>query len=57
VGYLISFAIDRKSYYERMKERLLKAVPGWPPPAEKPQRNGVRGADTGTSAPEAGAGF
>jgi H+/Cl- antiporter ClcA len=57
VGYLISFAIDRKSYYERMKERLLKAVPGWPPQPEKPQRNGVRGADPGTSAPEAGAGF
>ena len=27
VGYLISFVIDRKSYYERMKERLLKALP------------------------------
>jgi H+/Cl- antiporter ClcA len=57
VGFLISYAIDRKSYYERMKERLLKAVPGWPPPPEKPQRNGVRGTDPGTSAPEAGAGF
>ena len=58
VGYLISFAIDRKSYYERMKERLLKALPNWPPPPDKPQRNGVRGAaDQGASAPEPGAGF
>jgi H+/Cl- antiporter ClcA len=42
VGYLISFTIDRKSYYERMKERLLKALPNWPPPPEKPGRNGKR---------------
>jgi H+/Cl- antiporter ClcA len=42
VGYLISFAIDRKSYYERMKERLLKALPDWPPKPEKPARNGLR---------------
>ncbi|MBP7449297.1 MAG: chloride channel protein [Flavobacteriales bacterium] len=57
VGFLISFAIDRKSYYERMKERLLKALPGWPPPPEKPQRNGVRGVEPGPNAPEPGAGF
>jgi H+/Cl- antiporter ClcA len=30
VGYLIAFTIDRKSYYERMKERLLKALPAQP---------------------------
>jgi H+/Cl- antiporter ClcA len=57
VGFLISFAIDRKSYYERMKERLLKALPGWPPPPEKPQRNGVRGVDPVPKAPDPGAGF
>jgi len=27
VGYLIAYVVDRKSYYERMKERLLKAMP------------------------------
>ncbi|MBK6371477.1 MAG: chloride channel protein, partial [Flavobacteriales bacterium] len=26
-GYLIAMAIDRKSYYERMKLRLLQALP------------------------------
>lgn len=58
VGYMIAYVVDRKSYYERMKERLLKALPDWPPPPEKPQRNGVRGAaDPNSSAPEAGAGF
>lgn len=29
VGYLIAYVVDRKSYYERMKERLLKAMPEW----------------------------
>jgi len=29
VGYLIAYVVDRKSYYERMKERLLKAIPDW----------------------------
>lgn len=48
VGYLIAFTIDRKSYYERMKERLLKTLPDWKPdvqpelplqvPADPPQR-------------------
>ncbi|HRZ78334.1 MAG TPA: chloride channel protein, partial [Bacteroidales bacterium] len=57
VGFLISYAIDRKSYYERMKERLLKALPDWPPPPDKPQRNGVRGTDKGPNVPEVGAGF
>jgi H+/Cl- antiporter ClcA len=33
VGYLIAFTIDRKSYYERMKERLLRALPDRPLPA------------------------
>ncbi len=32
IGYLIAFTVDRKSYYERMKERLLKALPEWNPP-------------------------
>ncbi|MBK7384923.1 MAG: chloride channel protein [Flavobacteriales bacterium] len=27
VGYLIAYVVDRKSFYERMKERLLKAMP------------------------------
>lgn len=31
IGYLIAFTIDRKSYYERMKERLLKTLPDWNP--------------------------
>jgi H+/Cl- antiporter ClcA len=33
-GYLIAFAFDRKSYYERMKERLLKAIPNYKPEPE-----------------------
>jgi len=49
VGYLISFTIDRKSYYERMKERLLKALPDWPPKPEKPVRNGMRNGGEGVS--------
>lgn len=49
VGYLISFTIDRKSYYERMKERLLKALPDWPPKAEKPAQNGWRRENEGVS--------
>jgi H+/Cl- antiporter ClcA len=48
VGYLISFTIDRKSYYERMKERLLKALPDWPPKPEKPAQNGLRRDVEGT---------
>ena len=40
-----------------MKERLLKALPDWPPPPDKPQRNGVRGTDKGPNVPEVGAGF
>lgn len=36
VGYLIAYVVDRKSYYERMKERLLKAMPDWKGPAEQP---------------------
>lgn len=51
VGYLIAFTIDRKSYYERMKERLLKALPDWPPRPEKPARNGRR--DAAPEPPEA----
>jgi H+/Cl- antiporter ClcA len=42
VGYLIAFTVDRKSFYERMKERLLKALPGWPPVAEPPSPKGAR---------------
>lgn len=34
VGYLIAFAIDRKSYYGRMRDRLLAAVPGYKPEPE-----------------------
>ena len=41
VGYLISFAIDRKSYYHRMKERLLKGLPGCP---AKPEQRPSGGA-------------
>jgi H+/Cl- antiporter ClcA len=33
-GYMIAFVIDRKSYYERMKERLLRAMPDWKPEEE-----------------------
>ncbi|MDQ3099795.1 MAG: chloride channel protein [Bacteroidota bacterium] len=29
IGYLIAFTVDRKSYYERMKERLLRSLPEW----------------------------
>lgn len=38
MGYLIAFAIDRKSYYGRMRDRLLAAVPNYKPepvPEEK----------------------
>ena len=41
VGYLIAYVVDRKSYYERMKDRLLKAMPDWPL-EEEPQPAGVR---------------
>nr|AIA12422.1 Voltage gated chloride channel [uncultured bacterium] len=34
VGYLIAYVIDRKSYYERMKDRLLRALPDWSPEPE-----------------------
>jgi hypothetical protein len=30
-GYLISYTVDRKSYYERMKNRLLATLPNWTP--------------------------
>ncbi len=35
VGYLIAYVVDRKSYYERMKERLLKAMPDWKGPGNE----------------------
>ncbi len=41
VGYLIAYVVDRKSYYERMKDRLLKGLPDWPP-KEEVQPAGVR---------------
>ena len=34
VGYLVAYVVDRKSYYERMKERFLKSIPDWPPRPE-----------------------
>jgi len=38
MGYLIAFAIDRRSYYGRMRDRLLAAVPGYKPePTQRPQ--------------------
>ena len=51
VGYLIAYLIDHKSYYERMKDRLLRTLPGWSPePEAAPQaavvpRTGDRGRD------------
>jgi len=43
-GYLIAMAIDRKSYYERMKLRLLQALPIEDrPPAEPPPPTPPRG--------------
>lgn len=39
MGYLIAFAFDRKSYYERMKERLLKAIPNYKPEPVPEQRD------------------
>lgn len=38
IGYLIAFSIDRKSYYERMKERLLRSLPTPPPEQRRPPR-------------------
>ncbi|MCW5899324.1 MAG: chloride channel protein [Flavobacteriales bacterium] len=29
IGYLIAYTIDRKSYYERMRDKLLAALPGY----------------------------
>ncbi len=40
VGYLIAYVVDRKSYYERMKERLLKAMPDWKPEEAPPPDEG-----------------
>ncbi len=37
-GYLIAFAIDRKSYYGRMRDRMLAAIPGYSPEAP-PEEN------------------
>jgi len=31
VGYLIAYVIDRKSYYERLKDRLVREIPNWSP--------------------------
>ncbi|MEO8588746.1 MAG: chloride channel protein [Flavobacteriales bacterium] len=36
VGYLIAYVIDPKSYYERMKDRLLRALPDWEPEPDGP---------------------
>jgi hypothetical protein len=36
VGYLIAFTIDRKSFYERMKDRLLSVLPEWNTLKEQP---------------------
>lgn len=43
VGFLISYTVDRKSYYERMKNRLLATLPNWPPPSP-PRRRSVPGS-------------
>lgn len=37
-GYLIAFAFDRKSYYEKMKERMLKAIPNYKPEAQPEEK-------------------
>jgi len=37
IGYLIAYTVDRKSYYERIKMRLLAALPDWPPKGERPE--------------------
>lgn len=42
VGYLIAYVVDRKSYYERMKERLLKAMPDWKTEEVQAPQPGVR---------------
>ncbi|MBK8499677.1 MAG: chloride channel protein [Flavobacteriales bacterium] len=42
VGYLIAYVVDRKSYYERMKERLLKALPDYEAPEAPPTGAGQR---------------
>ena len=38
-GYLIAMAIDRKSYYERMKLRFLAAIAPTDPPEPHPRRS------------------
>ncbi|HRH36960.1 MAG TPA: chloride channel protein, partial [Flavobacteriales bacterium] len=35
VGFLIAYVVDRRSYYDRMKERLLRALPDYSPPTEE----------------------
>ncbi|MBK6626269.1 MAG: chloride channel protein [Flavobacteriales bacterium] len=45
VAYLISHGIDKRSYYERMKLRLLAALPGnsgREPVGDRPARNGSK---------------
>ncbi|MBL8003336.1 MAG: chloride channel protein [Flavobacteriales bacterium] len=42
VAYMVSYSIDRKSYYERMKLRLLAALPG--NNNKGPARNGPKGS-------------
>lgn len=39
MGYLIAFAIDRRSYYGRMRDRLLAAVPGYKPEPDPPSED------------------
>lgn len=35
VGYLVAYVIDNKSYYERVKDRLVRALPDWEPESEQ----------------------
>ena len=47
IGYVIAMAIDRKSYYERMKERLIaRVMPPEPVTSTRSQRQRERFAPT-----------
>ena len=42
IGYVIAMAIDRKSYYERMKERPILVIPPEPKASTRSQRQRER---------------
>ncbi len=41
IAYLIAHAVDRRSYYERMKQRMLAVLPGWKPDPARADEAGM----------------